>query len=86
MTDYNELLSIKIDKIMFQIKSNMDKILSFQSQIKRKENLLFDSINKNQIRNTIVDRKPFHIGPINMKPKTRKMFDYQKYLKDFEKK
>ena len=85
MTDYNELLSIKIDKIMLQIKSNMDKILSFQNQLKRKENLLFDSINKNQIRNTIVDRKPFHIGPINMKPKTRKMFDYQKYLKDFEK-
>ena len=63
----------------------MSKILSYEKQLRKKENLLYDSIIKNKRINTLSDRKPFHIGPINDKPKAKKIFDYQKYLREFEK-
>ena len=81
--DFNEVISTKIEKIMLQIKNNLRKIITFENELKRKEYLIYDSINKR--KNTLADRKPFHVGPINIKPKTKKIFDYQKYLKDFEK-
>ena len=81
--DFNEVISTKIEKIMLQIKNNLRKIITFENELKRKEYLIYDSINKS--KNTLADRKPFHVGPINIKPKTKKIFDYQKYLKDFEK-
>ena len=35
--------------------------------------------------NTLIDKKPFHVGPINSnKIKNKKIFDYQKYLKNYE--
>ena len=68
---------------MLQIKNNLRKIITVENELKRKEYLIYDSINKR--KNTLADRKPFHVGPINIKPKTKKIFDYQKYLKDFEK-
>ena len=70
---------------MAKIKDNMNKIMTFENELKRKEILLYDSINKK--KNTIPDRQPFHIGPINFKQKekNKKIFDYQKYLKEFEK-
>ena len=81
--DFNEVISTKIEKIMLQIKNNLRKIITFENELKRKEYLIYDSINKR--KNTLAERKPFHVGPINIKPKTKKIFDYQKYLKDFEK-
>ena len=85
ITNYNEKLSINIDKIMLKIKNNMNKIMTYENELKRKEILLYDSMTKNKRKNTLSDRKPFHIGPINIKPKSKKIFDYQKYLKEFEK-
>ena len=81
----NNIISTKIEKIMMVIKKNMNKIINLENKLKRKENTLIDSINEKKRRNTLADRKPFHVGPINMKPKTKKIFDYQKYLKDLEK-
>ena len=81
--DFNEVISTKIEKIMLQIKNNLRKIITFENELKRKEYLIYDSINKR--KNTFADRKPFHVGPINIKKKKKKIFDYQKYLKDFEK-
>ena len=63
----------------------MNKILSYEKQLRKKESLLYDSIIKNKRKNTLSDRKPFHIGPINIKPKSKKNFDYQKYLNEYEK-
>ena len=85
LTSNNESLSVNIDKIMMKTKNNMNKIISYERQLRKKENLLYDSIIKNKKRNTLSDRKPFHIGPINEKPKIKKIFDYQKYLKESEK-
>ena len=85
----NNLISTKIEKIMLVIKNNMNKIINLENKLKRKEkekeNILINSLNEKKRRNTLADRKPFHIGPINLKPKTKKVFDYQKYLKDLEK-
>ena len=83
--NYNEKLSVNIDKIMMKIKINMSKIMTYENELKRKEILLYDSMTKNKRKNTLSDRKPFHVGPINIKPKNKKIFDYQKYLKEFEK-
>ena len=85
ITNYNDKLSIQIEQLMAKIKDNMNKIMTFENELKRKEILLYDSINKK--KNTIPDRQPFHIGPINFKQKekNKKIFDYQKYLKEFEK-
>ena len=85
LTSDNENLSVNIDKIMMKIKTNMNKILSYEKQLRKKESLLYDSIIKNKRKNTLSDRKPFHIGPINTKPKSKKNFDYQKYLNEYEK-
>ena len=85
LTSDNENLSVNIDKIMMKIKTNMNKILSYEKQLRKKESLLYDSIIKNKRKNTLSDRKPFHIGPINIKPKSKKNFDYQKYLNEYEK-
>ena len=85
----NNIISTKIEKIMLVIKNNMNKIINLENKLKRKEkekeNILINSLNEKKRRNTLADRKPFHIGPINLKPKTKKVFDYQKYLKDLEK-
>ena len=85
----NNVISTKIEKIMLVIKNNMNKIINLENKLKRKEkekeNILINSLNEKKRRNTLADRKPFHIGPINLKPKTKKVFDYQKYLKDLEK-
>ena len=65
----------------------MKEIMTFENELKKKEILLYNSL-KNKKRNSLSDRKPFHIGPINpvnIKPKTKKSFDYQKYLKESEK-
>ena len=83
--NYNEKLSVNIDKIMMKIKINMSKIMTYENELKRKEILLYDSMTKNKRKNTLSDRKPFHVGPINIKQKNKKIFDYQKYLKEFEK-
>ena len=85
ITNYNDKLSIQIEQLMAKIKDNMNKIMTFENELKRKEILLYDSINKK--KNTIPDRQPFHIGPINFKQKekNKKIFNYQKYLKEFEK-
>ena len=85
LTSDNENLSVNIDKIMMKIKTNMNKILSYEKQLRKKESLLYDSIIKNKRKNTLSDRKPFHIGPINTKLKSKKNFDYQKYLNEYEK-
>ena len=85
LTSDNENLSVNIDKIMMKIKTNMNKILSYEKQLRKKESLLYDSIIKNKRKNTLSDRKPFHIGLINTKPKSKKNFDYQKYLNEYEK-
>ena len=83
--NYNEKLSVNIDKIMLKIKINMSKIMTYENELKRKEIILYDSMTKNKRKNTLSDRKPFHVWPINIKPKNKKIFDYQKYLKEFEK-
>lgn len=85
LTSDNENVSVNIDKIMMKIKTNMNKILSYEKQLRKKESLLYDSIIKNKRKNTLSERKPFHIGPINIKPKSKKNFDYQKYLNEYEK-
>ncbi len=84
----NNTISTKIEKIMLVIKNNMNKIINLENKLKRKEKenlLISNSINEKKRKNTLADRKPFHVGPINLKPKTKKVFDYQKYLKDLEK-
>ena len=85
--NYNEGISGKIQEIIIQINENMKEIMTFENELKKKEILLYNSL-KNKKRNSLSDRKPFHIGPINpvnIKPKTKKSFDYQKYLKESEK-
>ena len=85
--NYNEVISGKIQEIIIQINENMKDIMTFENELKKKEILLYNSL-KNKKRNSLSDRKPFHIGPINpvnINPKTKKSFDYQKYLKESEK-
>ena len=83
--NYNEIISEKIEDIIYQINENMKEITTYENELKKKEILLYESLKKNKIKNTLSDRKPFHIGPINIKPKAKKIFDYQKYLNDLEK-
>ena len=83
--NYNEIISEKIEDIIYQINENMKEITTYEKELKKKEILLYKSLKKNKIKNTLSDRKPFHIGPINIKPKAKKIFDYQKYLNDLEK-
>ena len=83
--NYNEIISEKIEEIIYQINENMKEITTYENELKKKEILLYKSLKKNKIKNTLSDRKPFHIGPINIKPKAKKIFDYQKYLNDLEK-
>ena len=83
--NYNEIITEKIEEIIYQINENMKEITTYENELKKKEILLYKSLKKNKIKNTLSDRKPFHIGPINIKPKTKKIFDYQKYLNDLEK-
>ena len=83
--NYNEIISEKIEDIIYQINENMKEITTYENELKKKEILLYKSLKKNKIKNTLSDRKPFHIGPINIKPKAKKIFDYQKYLNDLEK-
>ena len=83
--NYNEIISEKIEDIIYQINENMKEITTYENELKKKEILLYKSLKKNKIKNTLSDRKPFHIGPINRKPKAKKIFDYQKYLNDLEK-
>ena len=83
--NYNEIITEKIEEIIYQINENMKEITTYENELKKKEILLYKSLKKNKIKNTLSDRKPFHIGPINIKPKAKKIFDYQKYLNDLEK-
>ena len=83
--NYNEIISEKIEDIIYQINENMKEITTYEKELKKKEILLYNSLKKNKKKNTLSDRKPFHIGPINIKPKAKKIFDYQKYLNDLEK-
>ena len=83
--NYNEIISEKIEDIIYQINENMKEITTYENELKKKEILLYNSLKKNKKKNTLSDRKPFHIGPINIKPKAKKIFDYQKYLNDLEK-
>ena len=83
--NYNEIISEKIEDIIYQINENMKEITIYENELKKKEILLYKSLKKNKIKNTLSDKKPFHIGPINIKPKAKKIFDYQKYLNDLEK-
>ena len=44
---------------------------------------IYNRLNKKN--NTLIDKKPFHIATINSnKIKTKKIFDYEKYLKNYE--
>ena len=83
--NYNEIITEKIEEIIYQINENMKEITTYEKELKKKEILLYNSLKKNKKKNTLSDRKPFHIGPINIKPKAKKIFDYQKYLNDLEK-
>ena len=83
--NYNEIITEKIEEIIYQINENMKEITTYEKELKKKEILLYNSLKKNKRKNSLSDRKPFHIGPINIKPKTKKIFDYQKYLNDLEK-
>ena len=76
----------KIYEIVEQIKNNMSQIITYENNIKRKELQIYDRINKKN--NTLSERKPFNVSPINAttnKQKNKKIFDYQKYLKNYEK-
>ena len=82
----NENLNDKIYEIVEQIKNNMSQIITYENNIKRKELQIYDRINKKN--NTLSERKPFNVSPINAttnKQKSKKIFDYQKYLKNYEK-
>lgn len=84
---HNEKLNQKIKEIMIEINSAMSQIISFENKLKRKENQIYDRLTKKN-NNTLSDRKPFHIGPINNNinnnHRSKKIFDYQKYLKEYE--
>ena len=82
----NDNLNDKIYEIVEQIKKNMSQIITYENNIKRKELQIYDRINKKN--NTLSERKPFNVSPINAttnKQKSKKIFDYQKYLKNYEK-
>lgn len=84
---HNEKLNQKIKDIMVEINSAKSQIISFENKLKRKENQIYDRLTKKN-NNTLSDRKPFHIGPINNNinnnHRSKKIFDYQKYLKEYE--
>ena len=89
ISDFNQNLLINLNKIMIKIKLNMNYILTIQNELKKKEIQIVDSINKhkkNYKNNTLNGKKPFRIGSVNIKPKNKikKRFDYEKYLKEFE--
>jgi len=82
----NDDLNDKIYEIVEQIKNNMSQIITYENNIKRKELQIYDRINKKN--NALSERKPFNVSPINAttnKQKSKKIFDYQKYLKNYEK-
>jgi hypothetical protein len=80
---YNENLSQKVKEVILEINNNMTQILSFENNLKRKEIQIYDRLTKKN--NSLMDRKPFHIAPINNNyQRSKKIFDYQKYLKEYE--
>ena len=81
----NEYLAEKVNEIITQINKNVTQIFSYEKIIKKREMQIYDRINKKT--NTLSNRKPFHIAPINnnKEQKNKKVFDYQKYLKEYEK-
>ena len=79
----NEKLSDDIKEIINEIKDKTSQIISYENKIKIKEMKIYNKIIKKN--NTLIDKKPFHVGPINSnKIKNKKIFDYQKYLKNYE--
>ena len=79
----NEKLSDDIKEIISEIKDKTSQIISYENKIKIKEMKIYNKIIKKN--NTLIDKKPFHVGPINSnKIKNKKIFDYQKYLKNYE--
>ena len=79
----NEKLSDDIKEIINEIKDKTSQIISYENKIKIKEMKIYNKIIKKN--NTLIDKKPFHVGPVNSnKIKNKKIFDYQKYLKNYE--
>ncbi len=79
---YNENLSQKVKDVMSEINDNMTQIMTFENNIKRKEIQIYDSLSKKN--NSLLERKPFHIAPITSNYQKKKIFDYKKYLKEYE--
>ena len=79
----NEKLSENIKEIVKEIKDKTSQIITYENKIRIKEMKIYNKLNKKN--NTLIDKKPFHIAPINSnKIKTKKIFDYEKYLKNYE--
>ena len=79
----NEKLSENIKEIVKEIKDKTSQIITYENKIRIKEMKIYNRLNKKN--NTLIDKKPFHIAPINSnKIKTKKIFDYEKYLKNYE--
>ena len=83
ISKHNEQLSDNITNILIELKDKTSQIISYENKIKIKELQIYDKINKKN--NNLSEKKPFHIAPINSNnKKTKKIFDYQKYLKEYE--
>ena len=85
ISKHNDNLTEKIREIIIEIKDKSSQIISYENKIKIKEKEIYGKINKKN--NTLSDRKPFHVTPVLVKTqKKKKIFDYQRYLKDYENK
>ena len=85
ISKHNDNLTEKIREIIIEIKDKSSQIISYENRIKIKEKEIYGKINKKN--NTLSDRKPFHVTPVLVKTqKKKKIFDYQRYLKDYENK
>ena len=81
----NEKLSDSIKEIIKELKDKTSQIISYENKIKIKEMKIYNKIIKKNKNNTLIDKKPFHIAPFNSnKAEKKKIFDYQKYLKNYE--
>ena len=85
ISKHNDNLTEKIREIIIEIKDKSSQIISYENKMKIKEKEIYGKINKKN--NTLSDRKPFHVTPVLVKTqKKKKIFDYQRYLKDYENK
>ena len=85
ISKHNDNLTEKIREIIIEIKDKSSQIISYENKMKIKEKEIYGKINKKN--NTLSGRKPFHVTPVLVKmQKKKKIFDYQRYLKDYENK